>query len=273
MSEKNAAEIRDAVRRNYGAVAERGGKSGCAPSASGDRVAGGCCVPETAVAQDSADRLGYSPEEQAAAPEGADLGLGCGNPQAIAALQPGETVVDLGSGAGFDCFLAAAQVGPQGRVIGVDMTPEMIEKARANAQKGDYAHVEFRQGEIERPPVDDASVDVIISNCVINLSPDKAAVFREAHRVLRPGGRLAVSDIVASAPLPERVQSDLNLYVGCVAGAETVDKLEGWLRDAGFAEIRIRPKDESREFIREWAPEARIEDYVLSATIEAVKPG
>lgn len=266
MSERSAEEIRKAVMENYGAVAERGKGRGCAP-------AGGCCGAGTeSVARDDAGRLGYSEAEQAAAPEGADLGLGCGNPQAIAALQPGETVLDLGSGAGFDAFLAATQVGPGGRVIGVDMTPEMIGKARANAEKGDFGHVEFRQGEIEQPPVEDGSVDVIISNCVINLSPDKPAVFREAYRVLKPGGRLAVSDIVATAALPEQVQADLNLYVGCMAGAETIDRLEAWLGEAGFEQIRIRPKDESREMIREWAPEGRLEDYVLSATIEAVKP-
>ena len=271
MSERNQEEIRKAVRDNYGAVAVRGKGTGCAP-------AGGCCGagPESTAGadttRDKAGRLGYSDAEQAAAPEGADLGLGCGNPQAIAAIQEGETVLDLGSGAGFDAFLAAAQVGPSGRVIGVDMTPEMIEKARANAQKGDFAQVEFRQGEIENPPVEDGSVDVIISNCVINLSPDKAAVFREAYRVLKPGGRLAVSDIVATAPLPEAVQADLNLYVGCMAGAETIDRLEGWLGEVGFSDIRIRPKDASRELIREWSPGKKLEDFVLSATIEAIKP-
>ena len=287
MSERSAEEIKQAVRENYGAVARQGKGTGCvpaasgsvpaasgsAPAASGSAPAGGCCgagsEPE---AWDGAGRLGYSEVEQATAPEGADLGLGCGNPQAIAAMQPGEIVLDLGSGAGFDAFLAASQVGPRGRVIGVDMTPEMIEKARANARKGDFGQVEFRLGEIEHPPVEDESVDVIISNCVINLSPDKAAVFREAYRVLKPGGRMAVSDIVATAPLPEQVQADLNLYVGCMAGAETIDRLGAWLGEAGFSDIRIRPRDESREMIREWAPGGRLEDYVLSATIEAVKP-
>ena len=266
MSKQSAEEIREAVRKNYGALAERGKAiGGCAP-------ASGCCVGEAAPKPDHSQRLGYSEAEQQSVPEGANLGLGCGNPQAIAALRPGETVLDLGSGAGFDCFLAAAQVGPRGHVIGVDMTPEMIEKARSNAAKGDFGQVEFRLGEIERPPVEDDSVDAIISNCVINLSPDKAAVFREAFRVLKPGGRLAVSDIVATAPLPEQVQTDLDLYVGCVAGAETLDKLEAWLGEAGFEDIRIRPREGSAEFIRDWVPGGRIEDFVRSASIEAVKP-
>ena len=272
MGGRSAEEIKKAVRENYGAVAMRASGSGCSP-------AGSCCGSspvatrgDGASSKDSASRLGYSEAEQAAAPAGADLGLGCGNPQAIAAMLPGETVLDLGSGAGFDAFLAAGQVGPRGRVIGVDMTPEMIEKARANAKKGGFGQVEFRLGEIENPPVEDGSVDVIISNCVINLSPDKAAVFRSAYRVLKPGGRLAVSDIVATAPLPEEAQADLNLYVGCMAGAETIGKLEGWLAEAGFTGIRIAPKDESRELIREWSPDGKLEDYVLSATIEAVKP-
>lgn len=205
-------------------------------------------------------------------PAGADLGLGCGNPQAIAALQPGETVLDLGSGAGFDCFLAVRQVGPTGQVIGVDMTSEMVAKARENVEKAGYGNVEFRLGEIEHLPVADASVDVIISNCVINLSPDKLQVFREAFRVLRPGGRLAISDIVTTAPLPEEVRRDLALYAGCIAGAATTTKLEAMLRESGFEHIRIQPKDESRQFIREWAPGRNIEDYVASASIEAMKP-
>jgi len=200
------------------------------------------------------------------------MGLGCGNPQAIAALEPGETVLDLGSGGGFDCFLAVRQVGETGRVIGVDMTPEMIRKARANAAKSGFQNVEFRLGEIEHLPVADRSVDVILSNCVINLSPDKAAVFQEAFRVLKPGGRLAIADIVATAALPEDIRNDLALRVGCVGGAAAVDEIETFLREAGFREIRIQPKDESRELIREWAPGRQVEDYVISATIEAVKP-
>ena len=205
-------------------------------------------------------------------PVGADLGLGCGNPQAIAALQPGESVLDLGSGAGFDCFLAVRQVGESGRVIGVDMTAEMVAKARENAGEAGYVNVEFRLGEIEHLPVADASVDVIISNCVINLSPDKGQVFREAFRVLRPGGRLAISDVVATAPMPEEMRKDLALYAGCLAGAAAIDHLEAMLRETGFHQIRIQPKDESRQFIREWVPGRNIEDFIVSATIEAVKP-
>lgn len=253
-------ELRDAVRQTYGQVAGQGG--GC--------CSGGCGEPGVAVI--SADRLGYSAEDLLAAPEGANLGLGCGNPQAIAALKPGETVLDLGSGAGFDCFLAARAVGAKGRVIGVDMTPEMLAKARENARRGGYANVEFRLGEIEHLPVADASVDVIISNCVINLSPDKAQVFREALRVLRPGGRLAVSDVVATAELPEAVRRDLALYTGCMAGACEVGALSAMLAEAGFADVRIEPKDASRAFIRDWAPGRQVEDYVVSAQIQAIKP-
>jgi SAM-dependent methyltransferase len=208
----------------------------------------------------------------ALAPEGADLGLGCGNPQAIAALKPGETVLDLGSGGGFDCFLAAKAVGESGKVIGVDMTHEMIALSRKNASKSYYTHVEFRLGEIEHLPVADASVDVIISNCVINLSPDKPQVFKEAFRVLKRGGRLAVSDMVASGKLTEELRSDLASYSACIAGASPVDELATMIEDAGFVRIRIEPKEESRSFVKDWAPGKSIENYVLSATIEAVKP-
>ncbi len=198
--------------------------------------------------------------------------MGCGNPQAIAELKPGETVLDLGSGGGFDCFLAAKQVGPTGTVIGVDMTGEMIERARENAKKAATANVEFRLGEIEHLPVADETVDVILSNCVINLSPDKPAVFRDAFRVLKRGGRLAISDIVATAPLPEEVRNDVELHVGCMAGAATTDELRSMLTEAGFAEIRIAPQEESLALIREWLPESNLADYVVSATIEAVRP-
>jgi ubiquinone/menaquinone biosynthesis C-methylase UbiE len=199
------------------------------------------------------------------------MGLGCGNPQAIAALQPGEVVLDLGSGAGFDSFLAARKVGETGRVIGVDMTPDMIRLARENAEKGGYENVEFRLGEIENLPVDDNSADVILSNCVINLSPDKPAVYQEAYRVLKKGGRLAISDMVASVELPPEIKNDLTLYSSCVSGALQVDELQSILEKAGFLDIRIQPKDESREFIKKWIPDVPIEDFVLSATIEAMK--
>lgn len=264
MSTRKDDEVRQTVREAYGAIAVSAAGSCCEPS---------CCAPnDAAVATLLSRGIGYSDAELAAVPEGANLGLGCGNPQGIAALRAGETVLDLGSGAGFDCFLAARQVGDAGRVIGVDMTPDMVSKARANAVKGGYGNVEFRLGEIEHLPVADASVDVILSNCVINLSPDKAQVFRDAYRVLRAGGRLALSDVVALAPLPEELRSDPALYTGCIAGAASIDELRGWLVAAGFTDIRIAPKDASREFIAQWAPGRTVEDYVASATIEARKP-
>ncbi len=196
----------------------------------------------------------------------------CGNPQAIASLRAGETVLDLGSGGGFDCFLAAKAVGESGYVVGVDMTPEMISKSRKNADKAGYSNIEFRLGEIENLPVADNAVDVIISNCVINLSPEKGKVFKEAFRVLKRGGRLAISDIVATEELPDLLKQDLALYMGCMSGASLVNELETILQETGFVDIRIRPKDESEGFIRDWAPGRKIEDYVVSASIEAVKP-
>jgi arsenite methyltransferase len=261
--------VKQTVRERYGQIAGQGGGCGCAPT---------CCTPAETIAPDDRDAaavsqgLGYSAEETSAAPAGSNLGLGCGNPQAIAALQPGETVLDLGSGAGFDAFLAARAVGPAGRVIGVDMTPAMVSKARRNQVNGGFENVEFRLGEIENLPVADASVNVIISNCVINLSPDKGRVFREAFRVLQPGGRLAISDVVALTPIPEALRQDWELYTGCVAGAALVDDLRKLLLEAGFADIRIVRKGESREIITAWFPGRKAEDYVASATIEAVKP-
>jgi len=216
--------------------------------------------------------LGYSPEEVQAMPVGANMGLGCGNPQAIANLKQGETVLDLGSGGGFDCFLAARQVGETGHVIGVDMTPAMVSKARVNAEKGGFRNVEFRLGEIEHLPVADHSVDVILSNCVINLSPDKERVFADCFRVLKPGGRLAISDVVAFADLPAHVQEDMALLTGCMAGAALISDLEEMLTEAGFQHIRIRPKEESKAFIRDWAPGLPVTDYVVAATIEATRP-
>jgi ubiquinone/menaquinone biosynthesis C-methylase UbiE len=183
--------------------------------------------------------IGYSEDEMTAVPEGANLGLGCGNPTAVASLKEGETVLDLGAGAGFDCFLAANKVGKRGKVIGVDMTPEMIDKARANARKGKYTNVEFRLGEIENLPVADNSVDVIISNCVINLSPNKKRVFEEAFRVLSPKGRLMVSDIVLLRELPESIRKNVEAYAGCISGAEIKDKYLELMRKAGFQDVRI----------------------------------
>jgi SAM-dependent methyltransferase len=254
--------VRAAVRDRYGEIAREG--CGCGPSS--------CCGGD-APAQTASDRIGYSLEELASVPDGADLGLGCGNPQAIASLRPGEVVLDLGSGAGFDCFLAARQVGPSGKVIGVDMTPDMLARARVNAEKAGMSNVEFRLGEIEHLPVADGTVDVVISNCVINLSTDKPGVVREAFRVLRPGGRLAVSDIVATGELPEDVRNDLRLISACIGGATPVTALEAMLRDAGFADVAVEPKEESRALISEWAPGTRAEESIVSASIQARKPG
>jgi SAM-dependent methyltransferase len=264
----NPDSLRGGVREAYARVARADSAGECCG------VESGCCgvSDDAAINQLISTRLGYSEQERSQAPQGADMGLGCGNPQAIAALQAGEVVVDLGSGGGFDCFLAAAEVGGDGQVIGVDMTPDMIAKARDNAQRGGYRQVEFRLGEIEHLPVADGTADVIISNCVINLSPDKPQVFREAFRVLRSGGRLAISDVVASVELPEEMRRDAFLVSACVGNAALADDLQRWMDEAGFVDIRIRPKDESREFIRDWAPGRGVEEYVLSATIEAVKP-
>ncbi len=231
----------------------------------------GCDPADESQPTVASTRMGYSQDELDALPDGSDLGLGCGNPQAIAALQPGETVLDLGSGAGIDCFLAARQVTADGRVIGVDMTASMVAKARANAAKVNLDHVEFRLGEIEHLPVADSSVDVIISNCVINLSPDKPAVYAEAFRVLKSGGRLAISDVVALTELPTEVKADMALLGSCVSGAATVPELKEMLTNIGFTDIRITTAAESRDFIQEWAPGSKMEDYVVSASIEATK--
>ncbi len=223
-------KIKKVVRKSYAKIAKQE-SSCCAPADS-------CCAGAD-LAEDISKKIGYSEEEIKAVPEGANLGLGCGNPVAIASLKEGETVLDLGSGAGFDCFLAADKVGKKGRVIGIDMTPEMIDKARENVQKGKYENVEFRLGEIENLPVADSSVDIIISNCVINLAPDKKKVFMEAFRVLRPGGRMMISDIVLLKELPDRIKSSVEAYVGCVAGAVMKDKYLEAIKEAGFKEVSI----------------------------------
>jgi SAM-dependent methyltransferase len=222
-------DIRETVRERYGRIAET----------SVDEPTGCCgseCCGGTSVALDA---IGYTEAQKSAVPEGADLGLGCGNPLAHAAAKPGETVLDLGSGAGIDAFLASKDVGPTGRVIGVDMTPSMISRARGNLAKGPFANVEFRLGEIENLPVADETVDAIISNCVINLSPDKPRVFREALRVLRPGGRMVVSDLVLVAPLPESVKASVEAYVGCVAGASSKEEYLRHVREAGFERVEV----------------------------------
>ncbi|MGF1466425.1 MAG: arsenite methyltransferase [Sandaracinaceae bacterium] len=260
MTERTHDEIRTEVRARYGEIARQDGAPGCGT--------GGCCSP----AGDASLAMGYSEQDLDAVPEGANLGLGCGNPHAIASLREGQTVLDLGSGGGFDAFLAAQQVGPTGTVIGVDMTPEMVAKARANALTIGAANVDIRLGEIERLPVADDSVDVILSNCVINLSPDKGAVFDEAFRVLRPGGRLAIADIVAIAPMPEELADDVAAYTGCVAGAAEVETLKRLLADAGFEEVEVEVRNKSREILERCVPGKDVGRYVASATLEATKP-
>jgi SAM-dependent methyltransferase len=250
------ATQRSAVRERYGEIATESS----------------CCGAGAPAVDERASELGYAEGDIEGVAPGANLGLGCGNPKALAALEAGETVLDLGSGAGFDCFLAAREVGSAGRVIGVDMTPEMVERARENAEENDAGHVEFRLGEIEHLPVADRSVDVIISNCVINLSPDKPQVFREAFRALGPGGRLAVSDVVLTAEMPAELGTDPESVAACVGGASPVPELEAMLSDAGFVDIAIEPKADSEEFIREWDDERDLSEYIVAATIEAAKP-
>ena len=231
-------EVTKTVRTRYANVAKQSGSCGCSGTSAAQPTA--CCgSTRAATARDISKTIGYSDTDVNLVPEGANLGLGCGNPIALASLKEGEVVLDLGSGAGFDCFLAASRVGPQGKVIGVDMTPEMLDKARENVHKGNYQNVEFRLGEIENLPVADNSVDVIISNCVINLSQDKPKVFKEAFRVLKPGGRLMVSDIVLLADLPKEILTSVDAYVGCIAGAsKKSDYLEA-IRSAGFKEVKV----------------------------------
>ncbi len=272
MSESHNERVRDAVRASYGKVAQTGiGSSDTSPDSDSDSGMP-CCAPDMNSVRAAARVLGYSEAELDAVPEESNLGLGCGNPTAMAALEPGETVLDLGSGAGFDCFLAARQVGPTGYVIGVDMTSEMLAKARHNAKQGGFDNVEFRLGEIEHLPLADDSVDVVISNCVINLSPDKAAVFSETFRALKPGGRISVSDIVATTPIPPAMTNDMAMISGCVGGAALVDDVVGWMEQAGFSDIKVDVKEQSRAVIAEWLPGKGVEKYVASATIEATKP-
>ncbi len=224
-------EIKKMVREGY-AERVKTGSSCCTPAKS-------CCCGGGSTVRSISKSVGYADEEMDSVPDGANLGLGCGNPTALASLVEGETVLDLGSGAGFDCFLAANKVGEHGKVIGVDMTPEMIEKARENAEKGGYRNVEFRLGEIESLPAADNSVDVIISNCVINLSPDKERVFSEAFRVLKPGGRLMVSDIVLLKELPDFIRNSVAAYVGCISGALMKDEYLGTIKKSGFQEVNV----------------------------------
>ena len=265
MSKMNVDQILQTVREHYGQAAQTRG--GCGS----DQDTSGCCGGgQGSLAAGQA--LGYSADQLKGVGKGSNLGLGCGNPNAFSQLKEGDVVLDLGSGGGFDCFIAAQAVGKTGRVIGVDMTPEMIALARQNAEKMKTTNVEFRKGEIEHLPVEDDSVDVIISNCVINLSPDKEAVFREAYRVLTPAGRLAISDVVTTAPLPAHLLDDETKLTGCIAGALTVDKLESILSAIGFTDIRILLEQQSRQLIEQWVPESGAEQFIVSARIEAIKP-
>lgn len=276
-NELSATDQRQAVRERYANIATESG-SCCGETRSSNRCEGSKDGASSSSGQledgcdDGVLQLGYSESDVDAVDTGAELSLGCGNPTAIAALENGETVVDLGSGGGFDCFLASQEVGPAGQVIGVDMTPEMVETARENATTNDATNVEFRLGEIEHIPVADSSVDVIISNCVVNLSPDKPQVFREAYRVLRPGGRLAISDVVLTAEPPADFRTDPESVAACVGGASSIPALEAMLDEAGFTEISIEPKAESAAFIREWDDERDLSEYLVSATIEGEKP-
>ena len=295
--------VRQSVRDTYGKIARAGGieteekqtASCCEPAAVtiGSSATASCCGPSADTADSAAAEscgcgcgaedisaenmqvlMGYSKEELASAPEGANMGLGCGNPVALATLKAGETAVDLGSGGGFDCFLAAKEVGETGRVIGVDMTSDMVTKARGNAEKVGATNVEFRLGEIEHLPIADNSADIVMSNCVINLSPDKLSVYRDAYRVLKPGGRLAISDIVATAKLPQKIQEDLALVAACVGGAATIDDTKELLKEAGFRDVSIKPNDVSRKLLSHWDPEmsGNAGDYIVSAYIEGIKP-
>jgi arsenite methyltransferase len=271
------SDVRTSVREHYARTA-RAGKAGCG---CGGSVRQACCGPT----QSASERLGYGSADLASIPKDADLGLGCGNPTALAGLRSGETVVDLGSGGGIDCFLASRNVGPSGRVIGVDMTPEMIDRARRAAAEGAYGNVEFRLGEIESLPVADAVADAVISNCVVNLSPDKPRVFREAFRVLKPGGRMMVSDIVLRGPLPEAVRKSVELWAGCVAGAMLLEEYLGAIRTAGFSDVTVESEKRAGDLMSDGDAEAllagnpdisrqelsRLAGLVVSVAVKAVK--
>lgn len=263
---KTSEDVKREVRSAYGNVAEANNKKqNCG---NGRSCCGVAAKPDEVYSQE----LGYSKDELDGVPEGCNMGLGCGNPQAIASLNPGEAVLDLGAGGGFDAFLAAKKVGPAGKVYGVDMTPEMVSKARSNAAKGGFNNVEFLLGEIEHLPLPNNTVDVIISNCVVNLSTNKSNVFNEAYRVLKGGGRIAISDMVALKPLPKEMVQNAELYCNCISGAITIDELKVVLAKAGFTDIIIEPEESSRMFIKDWVPGSDAENYVVSAKIKAVKP-
>lgn len=283
--------LREKVLEGYTKIAKDGQWSGvqsAASSAGSCCAGGGCCGPTTVTAEQVAQAVGYSGQDLSALPEGANMGLSCGNPTAIAALKPGEVVLDLGSGGGMDCFMAGPRVGPTGRVIGVDMTPDMLAKARRNIEsyrrQSGLDNVEFRLGEIEHLPVADAAVDVVLSNCVINLSPDKPQVWREVARVLRPGGRVAISDLALLRPLPDSVMADVEALVGCIAGAQLVDAIRTDIQAAGLSDIELVRKPGYVDAMTTWQdplyqkiiaalPEgSKIGDYVTSLDISARKP-
>jgi arsenite methyltransferase len=275
-------EIKKLVRQTYGNVATRGGyrkdslmvSSGCGSSQPepGEKKTPCGCGGKDIDADRMSEFLGYSKEDLDSAPEGSNLGLGCGSPKTIASIKKGETIIDLGSGGGFDSFLVARETGNKGLVIGVDMTPEMVTRARGNKAKAKVENVEFRLGEIEHLPVGDNLADLIISNCVINLSPEKHQVYKDAFRVLKPGGRLAISDIVALKELPDTIKQDLSMVSACIGGAATIEDTKLLLKEAGFNDINITPKKVSQELIDEWLPGSRVGEYVVSAYIEAKKP-
>lgn len=276
----NEKDVKKMVREGYARAAQ---SSCCVPSGSesGGAVASCCQINLNEISK----KMGYTDEELKTVPEGSNLGLGCGNPLALASVKKGETVLDLGSGAGFDCFLAANKVGETGKVIGIDMTPEMVEKARENAEKGGYKNVEFRLGEIEDLPVEDSSVDVVISNCVINLSPDKESVFKEAFRVLTPGGKLIVSDIVLLKELPAFIKESAKAYTGCVAGAVLKDEYVKLIEKAGFVNVSVLGESFSADVVSDPAVTAFSEKYkiplekaedvlksMVSITVQGEKP-
>lgn len=247
---KNPTDIKEIVKKGYGQIAKTSAQCGC----------GSCGCSSNMTVQKQSGEMGYSDDEMTTVPDGANLGLGCGNPTAIASLKEGDIVLDLGSGAGFDVFLAAKKIGPTGKAIGVDMTDEMLKKARENAKKGGFTNVEFKKGDIENLPIENNSIDVVISNCVINLAPDKLKVFKETYRVLKTGGRLMVSDVVLVKPLPQDLLDDKDLLIGCVSGAILKDKYLDLLKQAGFSDITIHKE------IPAFLPE-----YGLSITFSAVK--
>jgi len=249
-SMKNQNDIKDIVKKEYGQIAKTSAQCGC----------GSCGCSSNMTVQKQSGEMGYSADEMSAVPGGSNLGLGCGNPTAIASLKEGDVVLDLGSGAGFDAFLASKKVGNSGKVFGVDMTDEMLKKARENAKKGGFTNVEFKKGDIESLPIDDNSIDVVISNCVINLAPDKAKVFQETYRVLKTGGRLMVSDVVLVKPLPDELKNDKNLLIGCVSGAILKEDYLNLLKQAGFTDIILHKETP-----------AFLPDYGLSITFSATK--